>query len=111
MYIHIYIYIYIYVLQGCMKFHFPSHPPGPAPGENDYKTNWEAFQKGRIEGKRKRTRRKRGGKRRKKAKLQKTEVWWVKKEMESKKGDFAGFQNRWNNIRVQTSFIDYAFID
>ena len=63
--------------QGCMKFHIPlicetlkgnwPRVRDARPGENDFKTNWEAFQKGRKEGKKKR------------GKGQKIAVWWTKK--------------------------------
>ena len=42
---------------------------------NDLKTNWEAFQKGRKEGKKKREKRKKEGKK------GQIEVWWGKKDV------------------------------
>jgi len=79
------------VFQGCIKFRIPPPPPG----WNYIKTNWEAFQKGRKEGKKKRVKgkeeekgRKGGGRRngRKKDKGQKNRCMVGKKrEMENKR--------------------------
>ena len=81
------------------------------PGGDDFKTNWEAFQKERI---RKEKERKIGEKEEKKTKGQKIGlVGKIKGKWKAKKDDFAvtilgslsnriwgGFQNRWNNIQV-----------
>ena len=63
---------------GLHTFLYPP-PPSPSRGE-DFKTNWEAFQKERKEEKKKREKgRKRGNKEGSKEKGLKIEVWWTKK--------------------------------
>ena len=79
-------------------------------GGNDFKTNWEAFQKERKEGKKKREKnkkRRKGEKEKKKKKDKRTkiEVWWAKKNGKQK-DDFAvkilgSFSNRaWKAFKI-----------
>ena len=93
---------------GCIKFRI-SPPPLLGVGEgHNFKTNWEAFQKGRKEGKKKRENRRKD---RKKDKRKKKEVRWAKKiilplrfwEAFSNQA-WEGFQNRLYNIHPCNKF-------